>query len=248
MVIVAAPALARADGLLVQGSSTFNSRLMVPHRAAIEAESGHQLAVIANKSSHGLIALFERRAHLAMISTSLESEVAHLRKTNPNFPFEQLRGFLITRTRIALAVNPSNPVRSADVKAIRGVLLGEIDNWRALGGPDLPIQVVVVSGGGGVKLSIESALLGGKRIAPRNPVYVRFGSELVKVVEQEPAALGLAQLGAMQERKLPELVTGVEIEQQLNLVSLGEPSASMRSVIAAARRVAVAAGMEDIDP
>jgi len=61
-------AAARAEDFMVQGSTTFTRRLMVPHQAAIEAASGHNLTVIPNKSIHGLTALFEKRADLAMIS------------------------------------------------------------------------------------------------------------------------------------------------------------------------------------
>ena len=38
------------------------------YQTAIEASSGHQLTVVPNKSSLGLLALFEKRADFAMIS------------------------------------------------------------------------------------------------------------------------------------------------------------------------------------
>jgi hypothetical protein len=59
-------------------------------------------------------------------------------------------------------------------------------------------------------------------------------------VEQEPGALGLAQLGVLRERHLPELMTERFIEQQLNLITLGEPTAAKRAVIDATRRVSIA--------
>ena len=61
-----------AETLILQGSSTFNSYLMLPYQHDIEAAAGHTLKVIPNKSSTGLIALLEGRAHLAMISASLD--------------------------------------------------------------------------------------------------------------------------------------------------------------------------------
>jgi phosphate transport system substrate-binding protein len=231
---------ASADTLTVQGSSTFNNRLMVPHRSAIEAASGHKLTVIPTKSSDGILALFERRADLAMISTSLESEVEFLRKTNSNLPFERLRGFTVTRTRIAFAVHPSNPVRSVSVDAMQRVLAGEIDNWRALGGPDLPIQVALVTGGGGVTVAVETALMRGKQIAPAKAIRLHGPAQVMKVVQEERGALGLAQLGILRQHNLPELAIGHPVEQQLNLVSLDEPSRAMKAVIDAARLVGTA--------
>jgi phosphate transport system substrate-binding protein len=229
---------AAAENLTIQGSTTFNTMLLGPHRVAIETASGHSLAVIPNKSSLGLVALMEGRADLAMISTSLQSELALLKKNKPDLPFAQLRNFNVSRTRVAFAVHPNNPVRTTEVDAIRRVLRGEIDNWRTLGGPDLPLRVVMVRDGGGVTLTVENVLLRGEHMAPRNPITVVIGSEVPKVVAREPGALGLAQLAELQARKLPELVIDTEIEQQLNLVTLGNPSGAAWDVISAMQSVA----------
>jgi phosphate transport system substrate-binding protein len=229
---------AAAEDLTIQGSTTFNAGLLAPYRADIEAASGHKLAVIPNKSSLGLVALFEGRADLAMISTSLQSEVALLRQERPDLPFSQLRNFVISRTRVAFAVHPDNPIRTADTGVIKKVLRGEIDNWRDLGGADLPLRVVIVREGGGVQLSIENALFRGERLKPSNPVYVVLGSEVVKAVARDPGALGLAQLGEVRARELPELVIDTDISQQLNLVTLGAPSKAVWDVITATQNVA----------
>ena len=229
---------AAAENLTIQGSTTFNANLLAANRATIEAVSGHTLAVIPNKSSLGLLALFEGRADLAMISTSLRSEIELLRKEHPDLPFAQLRNFVISRTRVAFAVHPDNPIRTAETGIIKKVLRGEIDNWRDLGGPDLPLRVVMVRQGGGVQLSIENALFGGQHLNPRNPIAVTLGSEVVKVVAREPGALGLAQLGEVKASGLPELVIETDIGQQLNLVTLGAPSKSVWDVITATQDVA----------
>jgi ABC-type phosphate transport system substrate-binding protein len=231
---------ASADNLIIQGSTTFNARLMAPYQSKIETAAKQKLTLVPNKSSLGLIALFDGRADLAMISSSLESEVALLRKSIPEFPYENLRSFNISRTRIAFAINPKNPVRTADLDTIRRILQGKINNWQMLGGPELPLRVVVVREGGGVQFSVEAELLGGERITPDDPIVVQIGTQVTKVVEQEPGALGLAQLGVLRERQLPELMTERFIEQQLNLISLGEPTATKRAVIDATRRVSIA--------
>jgi phosphate transport system substrate-binding protein len=211
---------------------------MMPHQSAIEVTSGQKMTVIPNKSSSGLIALFEGRADLAMISTSLKSEIALLKKTRPELQLNHLRNFEISRTRMAFAVHPSNPIRSASLDQIRRVLIGEITNWRELGGPNLPIRVVMVREGGGVQLALEAQLFGGASISPRDPIRVQIGTQVVKVVAQEPGALGLAQLGVLRAHKLPEILTDRTIEQQLNLVSLGEPTPAMQALINAARNIA----------
>jgi ABC-type phosphate transport system substrate-binding protein len=235
--LCSASSLAHAENLIVQGSSTFATELMIPHQTAIESLAGHSLKILSNRSDLGLLRLLSRNSNLAMISTSLPNVVSSLRQTYPEFPYDRLQSFPILRTHIAFAVHLSNPVRDADLSTIKKILSGEISNWNQLGGPDLPIRTVFVQEGG-VALTVWQEIFGGIQIAVAPAIRVRYGKEVVKVVEQEPAALGIAQRALVQEHGLAELRTDREIEQELNLVTFGEPTPAERAVIDATRSVA----------
>src|SRR5215203_5514729 len=99
-----------------------------------------------------------------MISTTLKSAITSAQKTHPYLPYDRLQAFSITRTRVALAVHTLNPVRTVSLDTLRGVLRGRIVNWSELGGMDLPIRLVMVRNGGGVKLTVQNELLGGDLI------------------------------------------------------------------------------------
>jgi len=228
---------ASAANLVVQGSTTFFQQVMEKHQSDVEAKSGYKLNVISNKSGLGLLALFERRADLAMISASLDGEIAALRRTSPTLPFERLQNFEMSRTRIAFAVHPSNAIRAASLDVMRRILRGEINNWQQLGGANIPIRLVAVRGGGGVTTAVESALLQGKPIGATDVIYVQSGAQVPPVVAVERGALGLAQLTLVRAQNLPELVTDQVVEQELNLITLGEPTPAMRAVIDATRVV-----------
>jgi phosphate transport system substrate-binding protein len=227
-----------AEPLIIQGSTTFNRRLMEPHQAEIETVSGQQLTVIPNKSTPGLIALIEGRAHMAMISAPLQTEIALLERVAPGLSFDKLRAFEIDRTRVAFAVNSFNPVRRATIDQIADMMSGKIDNWTALAGPELPIRVVLVGGGGGLTAAVESAVLSGQEVSARNRLYVKTPVQLIQIVSQERGAIGFAQLALVQNMNMPELVTDKAIEQTLYFVTLGEPTSAARSVIDAARTIA----------
>lgn len=224
-----------ADPLILQGSTTFNRRIMEPHEAAIEAQSGQEITVIPNRTMLGLIALLEGRAHLAMLSASLESEIGKMKKVMPGLDYDRLKEFEISSTRVAFVVNPLNPVRKASLQQMTKVLTGEITNWSALGGRNAPIRMIIVGGGGGVVTSIESELLNGTPVRGPNIIYVRTALQLVGVVEQEPNAVGFAQLSLAKQKSLPEIATDKPVEQRLSLITLGEPTPAMKAVIDAAR-------------
>jgi phosphate transport system substrate-binding protein len=226
---------AMADPLILQGSTTFNRRVMEPHGAEIEAKSGQTITVIPNRTMLGIIALMEGRAHMAMTSASLESEVSRLKKAMPGLDYERLKAFEISSTRVAFVVNTANPVRKATLDQLKRVLTGEITNWSALGGKDAPIRMIVVGGGGGVVTTVESELLNGRSVRGPNIIYVKTALQLTGVVEQEPNALGFAQLALARQKGLPEIVTEKPVEQTLSIITLGEPTAAMKAVIDAAR-------------
>ena len=229
---------ARAQPFIVQGSTTFTHDVMEPYQSAIEASSGHKLTVVPNKSSLGILALFEKRADFAMISGPLEKEVENLKLHYPDLPFDQLRTFNVLNTRMAFAINRDNPVRAITADKMRSILLGEISNWRDVGGPDLPIRIVQVRDGGGVQASIENELLHGKSINGPDPIRVQISSQVIKIVEQLPEALGLSQLNIVMNSNVRELKIDHPIEQRLDLVTLGDPTPEMRKIIDAARRIA----------
>ncbi len=211
---------------------------MEPYKPVIEADSKHELTVIPNRSMLGLIALMEGRAHMAMISASLNSEVEQLKKVMPGLAYDRLQAHSIVSTRIAVAMHPSNPVRKASLNQIRKALLGQIRIGPSWAARIKPIRVVLVGGGGGVTTVVESELLNGKLPEGPHIIYVKSRVQLVQVIEQETGALGFAQLTLTKQRGLPELITEAPIEQTLSLVTFGDPTPAMKAVIDAARRAA----------
>jgi len=237
VLILAAGAMsARAEQLILQGSTTFNRQIMEPFQSAIESDSKHELTVIPNRTMLGVVALLEGRAHMAMISAPLKSEVDSLQSAMPGLAYDKLQSHIIQSTRVAIGVNKLNAVRTISIDQARNILTGKTTNWSALGGNDRPIRVVLVGGGGGVTSTVEAAVLGGKHISGPNVLYVKTAIQLVQVIEQEPNAIGFGQLLLIKQRGIPEVATDAPIEQQLSLVTFGDPTPAMQAVIDAARR------------
>src|SRR3954469_6927794 len=103
--------IANADTLILQGSSTFARHLLTPERKdKIESQSGQVLTVIPNRSTLGIMGLIEGRAHMAMLSAPLKTELAALERAMPGLPIGELKAHEIARVRIAIVVNPANTV------------------------------------------------------------------------------------------------------------------------------------------
>jgi ABC-type phosphate transport system substrate-binding protein len=228
---------AKADLVVVQGSTTFARRLIDRIEDQIKAETGHQVAVVPNKTLPGLIGLIEGRAHIAMISAPLEDERAALQSKFPTFDYSRLRVHDVSKVGVALVVHKNNHVRKASLAQITKILNGEIDNWSNLGGHDRPIRIVLVGGGGGVTAVVQGQLLGGNQAASKNVIYTKTPVQLVQIVEQEPGAIGFAQLELAREYNMPVIQTESPIEQTLSLVTIGAPTPASQSVIDAIQKL-----------
>jgi phosphate transport system substrate-binding protein len=226
---------ASAETLTIQGSSGFADEVMRPYKDKVEALTGHKLSVIATTADLGLLAVLQGETDLAMIAAPLETMVAPLRKSRPDLPFHLLRDFRIAKSRVAFPVNPDNPVRSVSLAKMKQLLNGQVDNWRQLGGPDLPIHVISLRGEGGPKGATEETILRGKRITPHSEQIVENAREIVQTIAQDRGAIGFIPASVAKLYGLPELQTKVSIMQSYGLVSRYEPTDAMRAVIAATR-------------
>lgn len=226
-----------AETILIQGSTTFNTRLLVPYGADIERLAGVTLDVIPTKSAYGLIALIEGRVPLAMISGPLEHELPQLRARTAHARLADLQSFEIARTGVAFVAHPDNPVRSIAITQLADIFEGRLTSWRQLAGPDLPIRLVFVREGGVIS-SAQAHVIAGRPLQAPHALPVETPRHVLKVVMQEPGALAIAQSALVAQMALVPLMTDEPVAQVLTIVSQGNPNVAAARVIGAMQRVA----------
>lgn len=93
---------------------------------------------------------------------------------------------------LAVAVNPSLNVPGITVDQLRAIYVGQITNWRAVGGPNLPIQPFSrpVSAGGTIELFVEE-VLGGSRFGG-NVRIVPTTTEALRELAKSPGGIYFA--------------------------------------------------------
>jgi ABC-type phosphate transport system substrate-binding protein len=126
-------------------------------------------------------------------------------------------------------------VRSVPVAKLKLLLNGQLDNWRQLGGPDLPIHVVSLRGDNGPKRATEEAILGGQSITPHSALIVENAQEIVRTIARDRGAIGFTPASFAKLHGLPVLQTNISVMQSYGLVTRNEPTDAMREVIAATR-------------
>ncbi len=97
---------------------------------------------------------------------------------------------------IAFVINPGNPTTTLTLGQLRSILQGRVDNWKALGGADLPLTVIAQSDGSGAAILIQSIVLGDRQVT-RTARLATTAQAVIAMVAAEPGAIGYISMGLL---------------------------------------------------
>ncbi len=104
---------------------------------------------------------------------------------------------------LVVMVHPDNPVNDIRLEQLKAVFEGRITNWKALGGPDAPIELLVRRGKiSGVGRTLRELLWGDPDMEFRGSAEYPSSGPLEKAVEQNPRALGVSGISSARKRQV----------------------------------------------
>lgn len=243
---------ARPAVLQLTGSTTLLARMQRVAEAYMEPAAGPAGARVVIDggvgTARGYKALLDGTTDLAMASGAAPAhlEAAAAARGLPFYPTT------IGRDAILALLHPANPVCVLTQAELRAVFTGRIANWRALGGPDAAIEVLVGPPSGGVTGSWRARILGDDDTFTPAARVLATGERLACLAAR-PAAIGYAPAMAARtglaagRLAAPRVCAGPlaraaadPVYAPLTLVTLGAPQAE------AARFIAYAAGRADL--
>lgn len=95
---------------------------------------------------------------------------------------------------LPILVHPSNPVQDLTVEQVRRIFLGQITNWKEVGGPDLKIVTISRDTSSGTYETFEGMVMNQEKIH-EGCEYVGSNGAIRQRVQSTPAAIGYAGLG-----------------------------------------------------
>ena len=191
------PAAAAPSSKIILVGSTSVDPLAQKLAEAYKAKTPDvDIEIQAVGSSAGIKAALDGSATIGMSSRELkEEEIAE--GANP---------LIICREGIAVAVNPENPVQNLSNDQVQKIFMGEITNWKEVGGNDEEILVVSRESGSGTRGAFEEILkiekeVEGKKISGLVQTALQAeGTGAVKAnVASKENAIGYVSLGYIDE-------------------------------------------------
>lgn len=155
-VLAAAPALARAGTVTVKGSDTM---VILAQRWAedyMKKNAGRKVQVTGGGSGTGIAALVNGTTDIADASRSIKpDEVAKVRDRFSVLPVETA----VAKDGVAFYVNDANPVQQLTVDQLHGIYVGDVKNWKDVGGPDAPIVLYSRENSSGTYVFVKENVL-----------------------------------------------------------------------------------------
>jgi len=235
VVIMAVPAF--AEQVALWGSTTCQKRFLEPGAEALEKTTGVSIKVFGVGTGKGMLALFEGKTNVAISSNTLEESIQSAQKVlkedgKPEMVVpENLQFHIITEDVIVPIVNVANPIDELTWAQLADLNAGKVTNWKDVGGPDLPVQVVTSHAGSSTKAVFQSMVMKKADYAAQ-AIEVKSTRLEINEVSGNPGGVGAVSKGFYNLNPgNAKIVNTAEIKRPLALITIGDPTPEVKKII-----------------
>lgn len=151
--LLAVPLAARAGTVTIKGSDTMVILVQRWAEEFMKKNPGTRVQVTGGGSGTGIAALINGQTALAASSRSMKD--AEKAKLKGGAHHE----VAVAKDGVAFFVNEKNPAPALTTDQLKAIYLGDLTNWKAVGGPDAPIVVYSRESSSGTYVFVKEHLL-----------------------------------------------------------------------------------------
>lgn len=227
------PTVQAAGPVRLHGSVAL-AKTIESQKAAIESQSGAKLEVVGNGAGRGLADLNANQAELGLLAGALKPVADAMNKEKAgSVEITGMKEIPLSTVKVVFLTHAAVGLKAMTDAQARDVLMGKVTNWKEVGGPDLPIKVVLPFGADGARVAFQAGLLQGADYT-KNAITRNSAKDIASVVSQLAGACSVLSVPNVEGA-----VTVVKLEQEqlmpLQLVVKGDPSAEVQKVIDAVK-------------
>ncbi len=213
LLLLSAPAL--AEGLNIKGSDTMVVLVQRWAEAFMKVRPEFRIQVNGGGTGTGIAALANGSVDLASASRAMKPKERDAVKGG-------VKEYPAAKDGVAFFVHASNPVRALTKAELQAVYLGDLTNWKDLGGLDAPIVLYSRENSSGTYSFVKEHLLDEQDFAAEAQTLPGTAA-VVDAVSQEPNAIGYGGSGyAKGVRELPMRVGQEDVPASLQNVRSGK--------------------------
>lgn len=201
------PVAAQAGTVTVKGSDTMVILVQRWAEEFMKKNPGTKLQVTGGGSGTGISALINGTTDICMASRPMKEAETEKLRTRFNTTGTEIA---VAKDGVTFYVNEKNPLSSLTTEQLKGIYLGDITNWKQVGGPDAPIVVYSRENSSGTYVFVKDHLLGGEDYTPSAQTLPGTAA-VVNAVAKEKNGIGYG--GAAYAKGVKELKIKVGSEE-----------------------------------
>jgi phosphate transport system substrate-binding protein len=201
------------SGKLIQlkGSDTILNLGQAVAEEAMKSNKGMKIAVTGGGSGTGIAALLNKTVDIAQSSRDIEKKEIEQAKTSGM----NIREITVAYDGITIITSKVNPVKNLTTEQLRGIFIGEITNWKEVGGADKKIVVLSRDSSSGTHVFFKEHILRkGNSKGPeeyrKDALFLPSNQAIVSEVEKNDAAIGYVGMGYVTDTIKEVTVNGIE--------------------------------------
>lgn len=201
------------SGKLIQlkGSDTILNLGQAVAEEAMKSNKGMKIAVTGGGSGTGIAALLNKTVDIAQSSRDIEKKEIEQAKTSGM----NIREITVAYDGITIITSKVNPVKNLTTEQLRGIFIGEITNWKEVGGADKKIVVLSRDSSSGTHVFFKEHILRkGNSKGPeeyrKDALFLPANQSIVDEVTKNKAAIGYIGMGYMTEAVHGVSINGIE--------------------------------------
>lgn len=230
------PIGACADVLELYGATTVQKEIIDPLAEQLKKATGIEVRTYGVGTGKGMIALFQGKTSVAMVSESLEDALytTELVAKRDGVGYRVPTGLTMTelgRDRLIVIVNADNPVVGLTRSQIRDIFTGRITNWQDVGGSNAPIRPVVSVLGNAIRTVVQRKIMDGTEYGA-GTAEVSIPSEAIPMVSGDKGAIAVVSLLSWGRNSgATKFIAAPELDHPLGLVTIGKPGGRVQRLI-----------------
>ncbi len=231
MSIIAAllvPAVAIAEEVIVATGSTFIDKIFNPVKPQL-ATAGLSVKVVFSDPTEALKNLESGAAELAGASLALEEwlKVAEA-KGYVTKDKTALTPRVVIEEETVVVVNGANSVTALSKEQLQGIFSGKIQNWKEVGGKDVPVLVVWPRVGSGATATFSKQIMAGGTIT-KEMLDVASINDTADAVASNPEAISIANVETVKAGA--KTVQAPPLKRPLILLTKGAPTPKVKKLL-----------------
>jgi len=189
----AAAQTASPEKIVVDGSTTVGPIVKAFAEYFMSKNPNVNVTVSESGSGNGATSLINGSCQIASMSRFMKDEEFKAAVARGTYPVAHV----IALDGLAIVVHPGNPVEDLKIDQVREIYLGNVKNWKELGGPDAAIVRISRDTNSGTYETFEAMVMNKAKMTDEME-YVGSNGAVRQRVQSTPGAIGYVGLGFLE--------------------------------------------------